>query len=52
VCGRRLTLIRTVKINRSLRIKGEEEKKKKFSHPLSTKSTIQNMYAHPNYPAV
>jgi len=42
-------LITTVKLNRLLRIKDE---KKKFSHPLSTKSTVQNMYAHPNYPSV
>jgi hypothetical protein len=49
VCGRRLTFITTVKVNRSLRIKDEE---KKIFYPLSTKSTVQNMYAHPNYPSV
>jgi len=43
-------LITTVIVNRLLRIKDEEEKK--ISHPFSTKSTVQNMYAQPNYPSV
>jgi len=50
-CGRRLTLITMVKVNRLLRRK-DEEGKKIFSHPLSTKSTVQNMYAHPSYPSL
>ena len=43
-------MITVVKVNRLLRIK--EKKKKIFSHPLSTKSTVQNIYAHPSYPSI